>query len=483
MIKLKTVIQQLTEENYQELVLQFQKSRAEKFLSLLNSFRQSQYSEDTISQELGLNKTAYYTLKSRLFEKIQEFLYANIEDPRIELLSNVANIYNLIYNTPKDTAIAVLKKLEKELIEYDMPNELTSVYNALKKLHLTTPKYYEYAQLYNKHVAYTIALDKAEDLLARFTKSAGEYLTSRDKAMLELLKLMKLEMANVFRLYESHHLAIYRNILNITYALLVPGAQESNEEDSVEEMLNASWKIFDENPRDANYQYLRTIFDFLAFQYYHKFRLYKNETAFFEKVNERLDTFLLADHCCISTLFLYSKAERYIYLNKPEKLQEEADALTVVISKDDVTNFIFLNLHKACAAYYGRQYANAVKHLNEIVNSVSLKNMLHTEVEIKLFLALNHSMMNKYEQAEILIKSLSRKLNERADNDYENAQSFIRMLKIQMTSEVKEVEDKIRKLRDKFVAHNEGPNTILGFLKVDDAFIADLSRSIKKEQV
>src|ERR1700740_166283 len=114
MIKLKTVVKQLTEENYQGIVLRFQKNRAEKFLSLFKHFRESDLSEEKLSEKLGLNKTAYYTLKSRLYEKIQEFLYTNIEDPRIELLSNVANIHNLIYNTPKDTAIAVLKKLEKE---------------------------------------------------------------------------------------------------------------------------------------------------------------------------------------------------------------------------------------------------------------------------------------------------------------------------------------------------------------------------------
>ncbi len=480
MIKLKTVVQQLTEENYQGIVLRFQKNRAEKFLSLFKHFRESDLSEEKLSEKLGLNKTAYYTLKSRLYEKIQEFLYTNIEDPRIELLSNVANIHNLIYNTPKDTAIAVLKKLEKELIEYDMPNELTSVYNALKKLHLSSPKYYEYAQLYNKHVAYTIALDKAEDLLSRFTKSVGEFLISRDRSMIELLQLMKAEMANVFRLYESHHLAIYRNILNISYALFIPRAQENPEEDSVEEMLAASWKIFDDNVRDANYRFLRTIFDFLAFEYYHRLRLFKNETPFFDKVNGKLDSFLLADHCCVTTLFLLSKVERYVQLNQVNKLQEEASALTHEVSKEDVPNFVYFNLYKACAAYYAKNYAEAVKTLSEVINSISLKNMLHTEVELKLFLALNHSMMNKYEQAEILIKSLSRKLNEREENDYENAHAFIRMLKIQMTSEVKEVEDKIRKLRDKFTIANEGPQRIMSFLKLDDSFVSELSRSIKK---
>ncbi|HEV7231280.1 MAG TPA: hypothetical protein VGO45_08130 [Bacteroidia bacterium] len=480
MIKLKTVVQQLTEEHYQGLVSQFQKSRAEKFSSLLKYLRESELDEDEVPEKLSLNKTAYYTLKSRLYEKIQEFLFENVQDPRIELLSNVANIHNLIYNTPKDTAIAILKKLEKELAEYDMPNELISVYNALKKLHLSSPKYYEYAQLYNKHVAYTIALDKAEDLLSRFVKTLGDFLISRDPATIEILTLMKAEMANVFRLYESHHLAIYRNILNISFALYIPGYQPAEDEMTVEEMLNASTKIFDDNVRDAHYKFLRSVFDFLAFEYYHGLKLYKNEAPFFEKINARLDAFMLADHCCFNARFLISKVERYSYLGITEKLEAESDSMITEISKEDTAGYVYWKMFKACAYFYSQKYSEAAKCLNDALNDVSFKNMLFAEVEVKLFLALNYSMVNKYEQAEILIKSISRKLNEKEEENCENVQSFIRMLKLQMSSGTKGVEDKIKKLRDKFLQQNEGRNKILSFLKMDDAFIAELSRSIKR---
>jgi len=479
MIKLKTVVQQLTLEHYEGIGEQFQKSRAEKFHSLLKSLRESDLSEEEISVKLGMNKTAYYTLKSRLYEKIQEYLFENVKDPRIELLNNVANIHNLVYSTPKDTAVAILKKLEKELTEYDMPNELTSVYNALKKLHLFSPKYYDYAQLYNKHVAYTIAMDKAEDLLSRFTKSTGEYLVSRDPAIIELLSLMKMEMANVFRLYESHHLAVYRNIMNISYALFIPG-KIKEEEETVEEMLAASWKIFDENVRDADYKYLRTVLDFLAFEYYHGLKLSKNEAPYFERVNDKLDTFLLADHCCFSTRFLLSKVERYCQLEIANTLDEENGLLANLVNEENVPSFIFFMLYRASSSFYINKYTDAIAILNEMLNKVSFKNLLHTEMEAKLFLALNYSMVNKYEQAEILIKSISRKMNERSGEEYDNVQAFIRILKLQMSSEVKGMEDKMKKLRDKFNQVNEGRNKILGFLKTDDAFITELSRSIKR---
>jgi hypothetical protein len=481
MIKLKTVVQQLTEEHYKGMVSQFQKSRGEKFSSLLKYLRESTADEEEVPEQLALNKTSYYTLKSRLYEKIQEFLFENVQDLRIELLSNVANIHTLIYNTPKDTAIAILKKLEKELADCDMPNELISVYNALKKLHLSSPKYYEYAQLYNKHVAYTIALDKVEDLLSRFVKALGEFLISRDPEMVEILTLMKAEMSNVFRLYESHHLAIYRNILNISFALYIPDYQPSEEEMSVEEMLNASWKIFDENVRDAHYKFLRSVFDFLAFEYYHGLKLYKNEAPYFEKINIRLDAFMLADHCCFNARFLISKVERYSYLGITGKLEAESNDMITEVKKEDAAGYVYWKMFKACAFYYSNKYSEAAKCLNEALNDVGFKNMLFAEVEVKLFLALNYSMLNKYELVETLIKSISRKMNDREGENYENVHSFIRILKLQIGTTPKELEDKIKKLRDKFVIQNEGRNKVLSFLKMDDAFIAELSKSIKRK--
>ncbi len=480
MINLKKVVLQLSETHYQGLQDQFQKNRAEKYCFLMHYYRETELNDHQILEKLALNNAAYYTLKSRLSEKVQQYLFEHVKDPRIELMRNVSNIHNLLYNSPKATSIAILKKLEKKLMELDMPNELILVYHALKKLHLSSPKHYEYTQLYNKHVAYTLGLDKAEDLLSKFVKKTSEYLISREESIIEVLLLMKAQMENVFKLYESHHLAIYKNIMNISFALFIPEQEPDEDEESVEAMLKASFKILDENPKDLNYNYLRTVFDFLSFEYYHGLNLYKNASPYFENVNDQMDSFLLADHCCCVTSFLPSKVERYVKLGIADRLVEENRSLFSGFETEDLPNYVFLAMYKASSFFYAFDYQKAISTLNELQSSIGFKNILHTELEVKLFLALNYSMMNQYEQADIIIKSVSRKLAERGEEDYESAQIFVKILKLQMSSELKDIEHKISALYDQFIDQNKGKNKILRFLKFDKPFISELSRFIKR---
>ena len=171
-MKLNKIVLQLTPDDYLNFSNQLKENRADKFLILLNHFRDdSTISEAELLVKLDVKQAAYYTLKSRLLDKIQEFLYKNTADTRVELLQNVANIDHLVYQTQPDTAISILKKLEKELLEHDMPSELIIVYKALKKLHIHSDKYYEYLQLYNRHVAFNLAQDKAEEV---FSKSSAK---------------------------------------------------------------------------------------------------------------------------------------------------------------------------------------------------------------------------------------------------------------------------------------------------------------------
>jgi hypothetical protein len=228
---------------------------------------------------LQVNISAYYTLKSRLFDKIQDFLTNNMSTPIIDLLRKVANIPTLLYDTHRDTAIAILTKLESELQNYDMPYELSSVYNALKKLHIHSPKYYEYTQAYNRHLAYTIALDKAEDLLNTFMKTLGDYYVSRNKGQIDFLALVKQEMANICNLYDSHHLQIYKSIVDISFALYIPNQEAIRDDEPIEDVLVKMERVFSTYNKDTNYQYLQLVFNFLAFEYYHKLNLPKKEVS------------------------------------------------------------------------------------------------------------------------------------------------------------------------------------------------------------
>lgn len=483
MIKFKSIVLQLKEEEFNDLCRQFIETKAEKYLRLLKLYRENKYTDEEIQQMLSVNTSAYYTLKSRLFDKIQDFLTNNMSTPIIDLLRKVANIPTLIYDTHRDTAIAILSKLESELQNYDMPYELSSVYSALKKLHLHSPKYYEYTQLYNKHLAYTIALDKAEDLLNSFMKTLGEYYASRNKSQIDYLALIKLEMSNICGLYSSHHLTIYKSIVDVSFALFVPHPDATREDEPIEDVLNKMEKIFTTYSKDTNYQHLQVVYNYLAFEYYHKLNLPKKEARYFEVVDKKLQSFLLFNHCAFTSKFLISKIERHIELGTETELYElnKKELPNYEPDKNDIPNYINFAKYTATSAFYARKYQEAVQILNNLINDISFKNYPHTEIEVKLLLALNYSMINKYDPATSLLRSVTRKIREINDDmGYENALIFYKILSLQMSSSARQVDQKIAQLFAKFDLLNQKSNRMLEYIKVDEAFIKQLSQVVKR---
>ncbi len=483
MIKFKSIVLQLKEEEYDALCKQFVETKADKYLRLLQLYRENKYTDDEIQGMLQVNISAYYTLKSRLFDKIQDFLTNNMSTPIIDLLRKVANIPTLLYDTHRDTAIAILTKLESELQNYDMPYELSSVYNALKKLHIHSPKYYEYTQAYNRHLAYTIALDKAEDLLNTFMKTLGDYYVSRNKGQIDFLALVKQEMANICNLYDSHHLQIYKSIVDISFALYIPNQEAIRDDEPIEDVLVKMERVFSTYNKDTNYQYLQLVFNFLAFEYYHKLNLPKKEAKYFDVLDKKIPSFLLFNHCAFTSKFLISKIERHIELGTEADLYEfNRTALSnYEPDKNDIPNYINFAKYIAACAFYSKKYQEAIQVLNGLINDVSFKNYPHTEIEVKLLLALNYSMVNKYDPATSLLRSVTRKIREIEDDmGYENALIFYKILSLQMSSSARQVDQKITQLFAKFELLNQKSNRMLEYIKIDEVFIKQLSQVVKR---
>lgn len=187
MIKLKEVIVQLDRENYLEIEKNFIKNKADRFLFLLHSYKNSDISDKEIIKKLGISDNSFYVLKSRLYDRIQESLSCDIYIDQEKTIKLLLQVPDLCLNSPRETAIAYLLKLEKELLRYDMHNELLIVYSALKKMHLNSDKYYRYSQLYNKQVSYGLSLEKAEDTLADFCRILSQYDFSKSDELYERL--------------------------------------------------------------------------------------------------------------------------------------------------------------------------------------------------------------------------------------------------------------------------------------------------------
>ncbi|MCK5705142.1 MAG: hypothetical protein KAI29_28515, partial [Cyclobacteriaceae bacterium] len=344
MAKLKNIIKQLSEEDFVAIYDSLIESSADKSAFLLRAMREKQRSDNKIMEELDVNTNAYYTLRSRLNQKIEEYLLQQMENPRTDILKKVANINEIIFTKKKAIAVATLKKLEKELLDYDLSNELTIVYKFLKKLHINSADYFNYSQLYNKHVAYTLAVDKAEDLLAEYFKKYGNYaLSGDDKSKMEL-SLMSREMNNVCSLYKSHRLYVYQSCINIYHRLYVE-KEETIEDDlePIEDIIVNVQKIFEDYSLDSIYYHLRIVFEYLKLEYYDHYKVYRKAENYFEEVNDSCSD-LLSNYTLFTNpaQFLMTKIKRHVRIGTEGEMYEENEGLfhDFEPDKNDVPNYI-----------------------------------------------------------------------------------------------------------------------------------------------
>ena len=70
-MKIEKIISQLNEKDFSLLSEQFIQSKADKYLALLNIYRKGDLKEKEIVEKLNIKSPAFYTLKSRLYDKIQ----------------------------------------------------------------------------------------------------------------------------------------------------------------------------------------------------------------------------------------------------------------------------------------------------------------------------------------------------------------------------------------------------------------------------
>ena len=483
MAKLKNIVKQLSEKDFKAIYDSLIESNAEKSAYLLKSLRERQLSDNKIMAELEVNANAYYTLRSRLNLKIEEYLMEQLESPRTDVLRKVANINEVLFTKKRTISIATLKKLEKELIDYDLANELTIIYKSLKKLHINSSDYFQYSQLYNRHVAYMLALDKAEDLLADYFKKYGNYLFTGDSTDKMGLTLLMKEMQNVANLYESHRLYVYRSSMLIFHRLFVEqdetSKQEGSEEsESIEDIFAKVQKIFDSYPQDVIYYHINLVFEFLKLEYYNHYKVYRQAEKFYEEVNDAA-TNLLTNYSTYTfpAQFLISKIERNIRLGTEGDLAAEAETVLAEYEADatDTPKHVIYITYRALASYYAGKYDEAAKLINNLLNEVSLKKYPFTLLEIKSLLALQYVLQQDYELFNQLANSIQRQIRMFGKDECENIQLFIKILKIAVSEAKKEKAKKIAAVIPKLsgLKVNYFAPTLL--VKLDDALVNKLT--------
>jgi len=479
MAKLKNIIKQLSEEDFNAIDTSLMDSNAEKSAYLLKSMRDKQLSDKRIMDELDVNTNAYYTLRSRLNQKIEEYLLQQMESPRTDILKKVANINEIIFTKKNAIAVATLKKLEKELLHYDLSNELTTVYKSLKKLHINSSEYYSYSQLYNKHVAYMLALDKAEDILSGYFKKYGIYSLSGGETEKLELDLLNQEIINISALYQSHRLYVYQCCLGIFHRLFVEKEESLDKQlEPVEDMLDNVERIFNTYPTDSIYYHLNLVFEFLKLEYYSHYKVYRKAEKHFEENNDAAGN-LLSNYSqyTFPAQFLKTKLERHIRMGLEKDIYEENLLLfeDFDIDKDDLPKHVTYVIYRSLSCYYAEKYDKAARWINNLLNEVSLKRYPYSQLEIKAILALQYCILDDYELFNQLINSIQRQIRLLGKEHCDHILVFTKMLRISLSENKKQKELRIRNLIEKFDRKDRNYFNPTYLIKMDEEFIKRLS--------
>lgn len=471
---LKKIIKQLQEDKFEQLKADLQESKSEKLHFLLTQYRSGGRTDEAILQELKMNNASFYTLRSRLMDKIQSFLFFDNDFEGADLLKNVHSINFIVFNYPKETAIVLLEHLETELKRLDMQEYLIGVYNGLKKLHLNSEKYYYFEQCYNKTVAFTLSQDKAEDLLSLFSKSLSAYLLSKTDTVKEIMLLYLKEIHNLTLLYESTRLNLYHKLAFLNYTIFVDeNFSGYYPETTTEHLLQQCKEFILKNQKNDFHQHLEKCMDFLEFHYYHRLRLNKNNAEIYSKLSDQINVLMnLGPLTCIGKFFLSSFERSLAEKNPVESLR---DSLLKIAPEDENDEAVQIYYHLTLAAihYETENFHDCNQSLQKLINFNFLKKYSSAETEIKLFYILILLLTEKYDLAENTLRSLTRKNN--ADEMPEIMNQFLSLLKIAVSVASP---GKQKKLFDSFRIYklmSQAENNFLTYLQLKEKHVIQLS--------
>lgn len=481
---LNKTIKKLSEQEYQELLSAVAGRKNNKPYTVLEYARKFNYSEDQMMDLLAVNPSTYYTLKSRLNEKIAQYMSKNVHNPINALKEKVATVPAMMFGNNREVAIRALRNLEKQLIEYDLSTELITVYKALARLSMFNGDFDFYEKEYNKHVAYSLAVVKAEDLFYEFAKRAGKYLLSKEDSDKEMMSAALREITNIAELYHGHRLFVLSNVVRLYHLCIITSRTENLKalELEVDSVLGQIDRHFSTYELDTFYQSIRFLVDLMYFEYYQQADNQVRADHHFEKVNHKIgDVGSKPIFNFYSIQFLFSKVRRYLSNKNINQLLENNGTLEHSFDAESTEPFAFISFKKyiAICKFYQGDFANAAKTINSLRNEMSIKKFLYADVEVKLFQALQYCVIGDDSLCNQILQSVKRQIPEH-DEKYEPATILIKMIKTALKPD--DIRRKIKKLteiNEVFEGSKKNANSMFWFLQLDENILRKMANPIK----
>jgi hypothetical protein len=477
---LMQTIKRLSEDDYKALLENIANNKFSKPYIVLEAARYKNLTDTQMIDLLDVNPSTYYTLKSRLNSKVAAILSKKVDNPISVLMDEVTQVPANLYGTNKQVSIRALKELEKQLLEYDLSNELIIVYRTLARLYMYSPDFAHYDRLYNKYVAFSLASSKAENLYYDFIIKAGQYELGRTPEDLEEIESTLRELSNITELYNSHRLFVFFNIVRIYYLFITATSPDAlmQKEMEIDKTMQEIKMIFDKYPLDTFYNNIRFIVESLYFEYYQKINNQVRARHYYKQIISELPE--ISSHHILNfhvVKILESKIGLYLASGDEKVLKETNETLaqTLYIDKDEIYNFVSYQKYLAIVKFYEGDYSASARILNNLRNMVNLKAYWHMEMDCKLFQALQYTLMNEEDLCLQITNSISRYVREEKEG-YKNIKIFVKLIKASFKStELPKKGKKIIALWEAFKAKNTGSEAMLTYLQLDNKLIQKLA--------
>jgi len=258
-----------------------------------------------------------------------------------------------------------------------------------------------------------------------------------------------------------------------------PAQQEGlkHMEMKVENTLTEINKIFEKFPLDTFYQYIKPLTDFLFVEYFIKTENYIRAEHYQEKLMNNLPQ-LAARHIMAFYVvqFLNSKIKMFQKDNNLTKLTLFNEVLNHSIDLVSEEFYHYYTYHRflAICKFYEGDYSGTAKMLNQLRNNVTFKSYTYTDVECKLFQALQYCIMGEEMLCNQLIQSIKRQVGD--EPQYEEVNLYIKLIKTALKTT--EFRRKIKRLTELWEAIQQ-KNQMLWYVQLDESMLRRMANPIK----
>ncbi len=409
---LKQLIKELSPSLLDELENELIISKSSKSIILLNDLKLNK-PELEIQKKLNLTPSAFYTLKSRLNNKIQKFIaeeiIKNVNGKPNEIFVLINHIDKLLYFYPRNMAISFLLMMEKKCLQAENFMCLRYIYKGLKQIHFYSPKYYDYLKLYQDAVSSEDIIEQSEDIVLAFNSQLGRYFLDNKEYRIELLNAYINRLAENYSINKSKYLLLFKNILEIQYYLNVEKNKSIDKNNSVFKLLNETFDLVQnehENPKVEHYAYWINV---LFFKYYVLIQSYKKAQKKYELLLKNKLVYL--NRYFFVSNFLFSEIEYRL------NFQEEGNPSFKVIdfnadfTKENAENFISFKVFHALNLFYDENYKQAYMVVRDLYLEIKLNNYSEFKTEIAIFEILLEIILKKTDIAKNHLRGVIRKSN------------------------------------------------------------------------